>query len=199
MPEEQEIAYPEELYRYLVHDEHVVVIQREHWAAYAPVLIAGAGAWVFFLFLLAVVPPGASLFLQVALIGALAVTGWAAWRLWQWHEDLFIATNKRLVKTYGIVTRKVEMMPLAKVTDMSYHRSPTAKLFGYGTFRLESAGQDQALSTVNFIRQPDLTYTKITAEIFAPPARRATDVRPPPGSGSQLPVVEPDDVWWRKL
>ncbi len=49
---------------------------------------------------------------------------------------------------YGVFTRRVAMMPLMKVTDMSYNRSVLGRLVGYGEFVLESAGQEQALRTV---------------------------------------------------
>jgi len=58
------------------------------------------------------------------------------------------------------------MMPLTKVTDMSYNRSPLGRLLGYGTFVMESAGQDQALRTVGWVADPDHTYRVICAEIF---------------------------------
>jgi hypothetical protein len=58
------------------------------------------------------------------------------------------------------------MMPLVKVTDMSYNRSPLGRLLGYGTFVMESAGQDQALRRVEWVPQPDQTYRAICAEIF---------------------------------
>ncbi len=53
--------------------------------------------------------------------------------------------------TYGIFTRKIAMMPLAKVTDMSFVRTIPGRVFGYGKFVLESAGQEQALHKVNWI------------------------------------------------
>ena len=58
------------------------------------------------------------------------------------------------------------MMPLTKVTDMSYNRSPLGRLLGYGTFVMESAGQDQALHTVGWVADPDRTYRAMCAEIF---------------------------------
>jgi hypothetical protein len=70
------------------------------------------------------------------------------------------------VLTYGLVTQQVGMMPLAKVTDMSYNRSPAGRLLGYGTFVMESAGQDQALHRVRWVARPDQTYRAICAEIF---------------------------------
>ena len=60
-------------------------------------------------------------------------------------------TLQRFMLATGIVTRKVNMMPLAKVTDMSFQRSPMGRILGYGEFILESAGQDQALSNVGYL------------------------------------------------
>jgi membrane protein YdbS with pleckstrin-like domain len=190
---------PKELGRYMVPNEVVRVLQRKHWWA----LWKPASITLGSLFLLGVLnqalPANAQPVRAVAVVAFLLVFAYFAWQWFDWYQDLFIATDKRLLNLHGVVVRKVEMMPLGKVTDMSYQRDPAQKFLGYGVFRLESAGQDQALSTISFVRNPDDTYRKITAEIFAPPARRATDVRPPPGSGSQLPVVEPEDVWWRRL
>jgi len=90
----------------------------------------------------------------------------AIWKILEWRHDWFVATDKRLILTYGLVTQKVAMMPLAKVTDMSYNRSPLGRVLGYGTFVMESAGQDQALHRVEWVHQPDQTYSAICAEIF---------------------------------
>src|SRR5665647_3116855 len=90
----------------------------------------------------------------------------AIWKILEWRHDWFVATDKRLILTYGLITQKVAMMPLAKVTDMSYNRSPLGRILGYGTFVMESAGQDQALHRVEWVPSPDQTYRAICAEIF---------------------------------
>ena len=95
--------------------------------------------------------------------------------LLDWHHNWFVATDKRLLLRYGIITHKVAMMPLIKVTDMSYVRSIPGQFLGYGRFVLESAGQDQALREVKWVPHPDETYRDICAEIFhivPPPATR---------------------------
>ena len=46
------------------------------------------------------------------------------------------------------------MMPLTKVTDMSFKRSFPGRLLGYGEFIVESAGQDQALRNVRIYSVP---------------------------------------------
>jgi uncharacterized membrane protein YgcG len=88
------------------------------------------------------------------------------WSLADWHHNWFVATDKRLLLRYGIITHKVAMMPLIKVTDMSYVRSIPGQFLGYGRFVLESAGQDQALRDVKWVPRPDETYRAICAEIF---------------------------------
>ncbi|MGW5240028.1 PH domain-containing protein [Monashia sp. NPDC004114] len=95
------------------------------------------------------------------------------WELLNWQHNWFVATDKRLLLRYGLIVHKVAMMPLLKVTDMSYLRSIPGQFLGYGKFVLESAGQDQALREVKWVPKPDETYRAICAEIFhivPPPA-----------------------------
>ena len=66
----------------------------------------------------------------------------------------------------GVVTRKVAMMPLVKVTDMSFQRSSLGRLLGYGEFILESAGQDQALRVVDHLPYPEQLYLEVCGLIF---------------------------------
>jgi hypothetical protein len=94
------------------------------------------------------------------------------WEVLNWQHNWFVATDKRLLLRYGLIVHKVAMMPLLKVTDMSYVRSIPGQFLGYGKFVLESAGQDQALREVKWVPRPDETYRAICAEIFhiVPPA-----------------------------
>ena len=46
-----------------------------------------------------------------------------------------MATDKRFLLFFGFIRRKVAMMPLLKVTDMTYDRSLLGRIVGYGTFR----------------------------------------------------------------
>jgi uncharacterized membrane protein YdbT with pleckstrin-like domain len=87
--------------------------------------------------------------------------------------DYFIVTSHRMILTEGLITRKVGMMPLAKVTDMSFQRCFMGRLFGYGTFVLESAGQDQALSTVDHIPYPEQLYLEVCGLLF--PSKDSAD------------------------
>jgi uncharacterized membrane protein YdbT with pleckstrin-like domain len=84
----------------------------------------------------------------------------------EWSVDYFVVTSQRFMLTTGILVHKVNMMPLAKVTDMSFQRSAWGQLLGYGEFILESAGQDQALRNVDYIPYPEQLYLEVCGLIF---------------------------------
>lgn len=152
--------------RFLLDDETIVVAQRQHWAAIAqPVAMAVVG---FFLALIAGLSAPAKL-------GVLTDFAWKLWiillayaviRIVVWRFDWFMATDKRLLMMYGVINRRVAMMPLAKVTDMSFNRNVVGQALGYGQFVLESAGREQALRRIDFIRDAKGTYLAIVGEIF---------------------------------
>jgi len=154
------------LVRYLLRGEQVEVATRQHWARLAePVVTVVIGLAV----VLGIVSGldsttspvvGALWWLWIALIGRLV------WKFLEWRTEWFCATDTRLLLTYGLLTQKVAMMPLGKVTDLSYGRSIPGRLFGYGAFTLESAGQDQALRQIDWVPSPDQTYRRICDIIF---------------------------------
>jgi hypothetical protein len=88
------------------------------------------------------------------------------WQIVNWFVDYFIITSQRILLTSGVFTRSVAMMPLAKVTDMSFHRTLAGRLLGYGDFVVESAGQDQALRTIDHVPYPEQLYLVVCSQIF---------------------------------
>src|SRR6476469_7160948 len=155
-----------ELDRYLLDGERLVTAVHQHWGKVAEPMATAVAGLVLALWVDGTVPRSMSL------------VGTVVWWLWfalalralflvaEWRHDWFVATDKRLLLFYGFITRKVSMMPLTKVTDMSYERSVPGRLLGYGRFVMESAGQDQALREVNWVPDPDHHYRAICAEIF---------------------------------
>ncbi len=162
---------PQHLNRYLLDAEKVVIAVRRHPAQVLEPVVSAVGGLVVVLWLQLRIPPDLGLLADLLWPAWVLLLGRAVVRLMLWRADWFVATDSRLLLTYGIVTRKVAMMPLAKVTDMSYNRSPVGRMLGYGEFVLESAGQDQALRVVSWLPNPDELYRLICAEIFDPRRR----------------------------
>jgi uncharacterized membrane protein YdbT with pleckstrin-like domain len=84
----------------------------------------------------------------------------------EWAETYFVVTSQRFILATGLVTRQVKMMPLAKVTDMTFERSATGRILGYGEFILESAGQNQALERIKHLPYPEQLYLEVCGLIF---------------------------------
>ena len=91
---------------------------------------------------------------------------WLILKIWAWSVDYFVVTSHRLLLAQGVIVRKVGMLPLAKVTDMSFQRTTIGRVLGYGEFIVESAGQDQALRNVKFIPYPEQLYLEVCGLIF---------------------------------
>jgi len=189
---------PKELDRYLIPTEQIIFLLRLHWLSLIKPIAATVGGLVVIGLLDQSLSGSALRLRDAAIIAWLGIVLWLLWSIFEWWMEIFLATDRRLILVYGIFTRKVAMMPLSKVTDMRYDRTVPGKLLGYGVFVLESAGQDQALSIVNFVPDPDEHYREISNVIFAPPQRRLSDKLVPASTGSKIPISEPEQAWWRR-
>jgi membrane protein YdbS with pleckstrin-like domain len=187
---------PYELDRYLTPAEKIVFRTRLHW-------VRILRPWLlFFIVLLFTGLLGSKLTGRqdnvngILFLVVLGFLFFALWRTYEWYREWFIGTDRRLMLTLGVITRKIAMIPLGKVTDMRYDRPPIGQILGYGSFVLESAGQEQAFREVNYVPNPDVLYRRISEEPFTPNARATSD-RPPPVAKA-IPVNEPGDPWWKR-
>lgn len=157
------MAYAPE--KYLLPTERAVIQVRRHWA----ILISYTVQTVLLLLVSAV--------LSYAGRGSSAAQTFALWLMLttvlrmafvaaEWWVERFVVTDQRVILTSGIITRRVAMMPLGKVTDMTYERSVLGQMLGYGVFIVESAGQDQALSRVDYLPRPDRLYIQVAELLF---------------------------------
>jgi uncharacterized membrane protein YdbT with pleckstrin-like domain len=159
---------PADVDRYLLpHEQEVITVRKHPAVLLAPIAWAAVGLIV------------AAVLSDTVLRHSSGLT-WIVWAIWglvflrflwaaiNWAVDYFVVTSHRFILTSGLFSRKVAMMPLVKVTDMTFQRSFLGRLFGYGTFILESAGQDQALSKVDYIPYPEQLYLEVCSLIFKP-------------------------------
>jgi len=157
---------PSDVGKYLLPHEQEVITVRKH-----PAVLLAPVAWAV-LGLVAAALLSETLFRHSSTLTWLA---WAAWGLvflrflWaalNWAVDYFVITSRRFIETSGVFTRNVAMMPMVKVTDMTFRQTFLGRIFGYGTFDLESAGQDQALKNVDFIPYPEQLYLEVCELLF---------------------------------
>jgi len=157
---------PSDVGKYLLPHEQEVITVRKH-----PAVLLAPLAWAVLGLIVAAV-------LSESLFRHSSALTWIVWGVWglvflrflwaaiNWSVDYFVVTSHRFILTSGLFSRNVAMMPLVKVTDMTFRRSALGRILGYGTFILESAGQDQALSTVDHIPYPEQLYLEVCSLIF---------------------------------
>jgi hypothetical protein len=125
--------------------------------------------------------------------GGLTLAIWVLWGLlfvrqgWKvaiWWRRYFVVTENRLMLVTSLLFTNVEMMPLAKVTDLRLRESIFGRMLGYGEFIAESAGPEQALSHIRFVPDPAQIYQHILLLTF--PKKSATAGLPGP-AGSAVP------------
>jgi uncharacterized membrane protein YdbT with pleckstrin-like domain len=157
---------PASVGKYLLPYERHVISVREH-----PVVLAGRA---------------------LAVLAGLAVAGWLSssltkgnttgllviWILWgvllvwlvvkiiEWWVQYFVVTSKRLVTTTGVLLRRVNAIPLDKITDIEFRQSQIGRLFGFGTFEVFAQGQDLRMRTFRFLPYPGQLYLEVSGLIF---------------------------------
>jgi membrane protein YdbS with pleckstrin-like domain len=185
-----------ELDRYLLTSETCVATVRRHWAVLLPQGGAVAVAWIAWLWVLSSFT--SSYLSSVATFFFIFSFLWIAWMVVEWSIEMFAVTDKRVLLVSGLLYKRVAVMPLSKVTDMTYERSPLGRILGYGTFLMESAGQDQALSRIDFVRSPDRLYFQLSEELFGRErkggGRRGPDASAGADASTDLPPQSPDAV-----
>lgn len=165
---------PREIDEYLLPTERRVIRVRYHWASIWKDLTQTA----LFVLLMVVIerylPDGMlvdNITFYLALVAVLRFTVLTI--LW-WTERI-VVTDKRVMLSKGLITHNLGMMPLAKVTDLTFQRTLGGRMLGYGTILIESAGQNQAFELIKYVPRPEEVYEAVSELVFGDKGRtRAT-------------------------
>jgi len=128
--------------KYLGPGEHVICTFRRH----SEVLDSVIGIWLIALVLCLTVGLASrghrSWHLsQVGAAVFLAATVFLGEKVWQWWMARYVFTNDRVLLIEGILSRRVNGLPLRMVLDTTYHRTLAGRLRGYGDLELNLSGQ----------------------------------------------------------
>jgi Predicted membrane protein len=156
---------PREIDEYLLPTERRVIRVRQHWAYMWKHVTQTA------LFLLGMVlaerylPDSVLLDNVTFYLAIVAVLRFTVLTILWWIERIVI-TDKRVMLAQGIIVHNVGMMPLGKVTDLTFQRSLGGRMLGYGTLIVESAGQIQALNRIDYMPRPEEIYEALSELVF---------------------------------
>jgi uncharacterized membrane protein YdbT with pleckstrin-like domain len=147
--------------------EQEIFATRRHWGSMFSVGLTFATFWLAGFIALGL-SGGAGIVAMTAVCFLFFSLCWFGWFIAQWYVEVFIVTNRRVLLVSGLLTRRVAIMPLIKVTDLTFEETPLGQLLGYGSFIIESAGQHQALARVDYLPDPEVHYQQVASLLFGP-------------------------------
>ena len=137
--------------------EEVVYESRQHWFA----IIARTWLWI----LLAIVSLAVVIFLAsgeapfvnetidqivtlLAVAGLIGAAGYVGFVLWDWRNQEWLITTRRVIRAEGVLNKSVSDSSLEKINDARLDQSVFGRIFGFGTLDILTAAED---------RDPELT------------------------------------------
>jgi uncharacterized membrane protein YdbT with pleckstrin-like domain len=159
--------------KYLLSGEEAVVVTRRHWAVlieptakFLPVFLIGGWLLLF--------DPENRVTSSAGLLVILGSLIYYGLRVGEWWMRHFIVSRRRVLLTSGVIVRTVTLLPLRRITDLTWQETLLGQLLGYGTFRFESAGQDQALRHLTYMPDAQTRYRQVSELLFGSDRAAAT-------------------------
>ena len=176
--------------RYLGDDENIVLATRKSlvlllWPAVQGLLLVAAGALIQSINLSGTVGSVRSYLVAAAVTVGVLRFGMA---LLGWAMDRIVVTDHRIFEVSGVINRKVSSMPLDKLNDLTYNRGIWGRLFGFGDFFVESAGERQGVDRLEMIPSPDHFYRTVTSVVAHGAPKRTDDEPPDPDDEDTGPI-----------
>ncbi len=156
---------PREIDEYLLPTERRVIRVRQHWAYMWTHVTQTALFLLVMVFAQRLLPHTVLVDNLTFYLALVAVVRFTILTILWWIERIVI-TDKRVMLAQGFIVHKVGMMPLSKVTDLTFERSLGGRMMGYGTLIVESAGQIQALNRIDYMPRPEEVYEALSELVF---------------------------------
>ena len=87
-------------------------------------------------------------------------------RLQRWYTR-YALTDFRLIRSWGVLHRRLAWIPWSKVTDVSVEQSLAGRILGYATVRIESANEASGFKAVTDLRDPHRFHRVVTEMVQA--------------------------------
>jgi membrane protein YdbS with pleckstrin-like domain len=156
-------------HRYLIDDESVALELRKHpvvLARPAILFLAVAGLALSAGFLLTpdagndIVDGVAAAFVAFMFLRFL-------WRYLSWRSDLVIVTDRRILRSQGVLTRSIGSVPFGAISDLTCRRPLLGRVLGYGDLVVETAGRSEGVQRIDRLGRPEQIYREVTSLMSA--------------------------------
>ena len=204
----------------LSRNEEVVYESRQHWFA----IIARTWLWIVIAIVslaLAIWIGGGGRVLDnptidgiatiVAIGGLLISLGYIGFVLWDWRNQEWLITTRRVIRAEGVLNKSVADSSLEKINDARLDQSMFGRVFGFGTLDILTAAEEAGGANVadfpmiagpvafkkamfdqkQMLENPDLAPPRYQRAGPAPDMQRAEPM--PPRAGSDRVAIRGDE------
>jgi len=158
---------PDDILRgYLIGDEQLILVDEPSTgaflvdAAHQILLMVGVAMLTGFV----AGRSGANLFSMAGFLVVDVLTIMLVVRRAQAWYTRYALTDFRVVRSWGILSRRMAWIPWSKVTDVSLAQSLAGRMLGYATVRIESANEASGFKEITDLRDPH-RFHRLIAEI----------------------------------
>jgi hypothetical protein len=141
------MGYAESL---LANGERIVVHERRHWLA-----VPLDSKWAILALVVAialvvlnldgtvsgskgVIGTGLGWLILILVVGAIA---WIAWTIWNWINEDYLVTNRRVLRVEGVINKHATDSSLEKINDAALDQHFIGRIFGYGDLDILTANE----------------------------------------------------------
>jgi hypothetical protein len=200
--------------------EDVVFESRQHWFA----IIARTWIWIVIaivaLALIIFLVSGQEPFVNetvdgiatlVAILALVAAAGFIGFVLWDWRNQEWLITTRRVIRAEGVLNKSVSDSSLEKINDARLDQSVFGRIFGFGTLDILTAAEELGGNGVadfpmiadpvqfkkamfdqkQMIENPDLAPPRYQRAAAMPAMQRAEPM--PPRAGSDRVAIHADE------
>jgi hypothetical protein len=131
--------------------EEVVYESRQHWFAVIARtwfwLLIAIGALALVIFLVSGTEPFLNetvdqIVTLAAVAGLIAAAGWVGFVLWDWRNQEWLITTRRVIRAEGVLNKSVSDSSLEKINDARLDQSVFGRIFGFGTLDILTAAEE---------------------------------------------------------
>jgi membrane protein YdbS with pleckstrin-like domain len=130
--------------RSLVVGEQSVELLHPHWKTLVGPVLTGIVIVAALLVAEVLIPSGRDAAVErlAAAVVAIVVLMWGlTFPVLRWRTTRYELTTRRMRLRTGVIARTGSDIPLSRITDVSFRKSPLDRLLGCGTLVVESAGE----------------------------------------------------------
>jgi hypothetical protein len=149
----------------------------------------------------------------LAVAGLIGAAGYVGFVLWDWRNQEWLITTRRVIRAEGVLNKSVSDSSLEKINDARLDQSVFGRIFGFGTLDILTAAEEmnQGSNIADFpmiadpvdfkkamfdqkqmIENPDLAPPRYQRAAQAPQMQRAEPM--PPRAGSDRVAVHADEA-----